>query len=246
MTAGEGRGGTVRRWALRVALALGVLGVGTWAAFQLSPWPSVLAIRWVFDRGVPALNMRGNGAPVTDGTLVYLGYDDGSVVALRVTDGTAAWEQEVAAPGTTGVEVFETPIGRIALLICYDDTYWQYARLALLHDVDVLAWSSASDRVMPGSPKPEFKLDHSTIANVQYLSRYTGAWVVAATRNGIETNPKTGQKLLNHSYFPILIDSDYPLSREFAIVPPLVCTSGGERFPCLSYCGHSWRSSFRS
>ena len=51
MKAGEGRGGTVRRWALRVALALGVLGVGTWAAFQLSPWPSVLLIRWVFDRG---------------------------------------------------------------------------------------------------------------------------------------------------------------------------------------------------
>ena len=45
MTAGEGRGGKVRRWALRVALALGVLGVGTWAAFQLSPWPSVLLIR---------------------------------------------------------------------------------------------------------------------------------------------------------------------------------------------------------
>lgn len=51
MTAGEGRGGKVRRWALRVALALGVLGVGTWAVFQLSPWPSVLLIRWVFDRG---------------------------------------------------------------------------------------------------------------------------------------------------------------------------------------------------
>ena len=46
MAAGEGRGGKVRRWALRVALALGVLGVGTWAAFQLSPWPSVLLIRW--------------------------------------------------------------------------------------------------------------------------------------------------------------------------------------------------------
>lgn len=54
--------------------------------------------RWVFDRGVPALNMRGNGAPVTDGTLVYLGYDDGSVVALRAQDGTEAWSQRVAEP----------------------------------------------------------------------------------------------------------------------------------------------------
>lgn len=109
--------------------------------------------------------------------------------------GLNSQDQRWVSPGNLGFPVFDTELGRIMLLICYDDTYWQYARLALLHDVDVLAWSSASDRVMPGSPKPEFKLDHSTIANVQYLSRYTGAWVVAATRNGIETNPKTGQKL---------------------------------------------------
>lgn len=45
------QGGTGRRWALRVLLGLTVLGVGTWAAFQLSPWPSVLLIRWAFDKG---------------------------------------------------------------------------------------------------------------------------------------------------------------------------------------------------
>lgn len=109
--------------------------------------------------------------------------------------GLNSQDQRWVSPGNLGFPVFDTELGRIMLLICYDDTYWQYARLALLHDVDVLAWSSASDRVMSGSPKFEFKLDHSTVANVQYLSRHTGAWVVAATRSGIETNPKTGQKL---------------------------------------------------
>lgn len=49
--ANDRRGGRWRRWAIRVAIALGVLGIGTWAAFQLSPWPSVLLIRWVFDQG---------------------------------------------------------------------------------------------------------------------------------------------------------------------------------------------------
>ncbi len=34
-------------------------------------------------------------------------------------------DQKVFAPGNTGVEVFDTPIGRIGLVICYDDTYWQ-------------------------------------------------------------------------------------------------------------------------
>src|SRR5208282_3465872 len=84
---------------------------------------------------------------------------------------------------------------RLTMLICYDDTYWQYARLALLHDVDIICWSSVSDRVMPGTPPALAKGDHSTVAAVQYLSFYSGAFVVASTRNGIEVNPITKQSL---------------------------------------------------
>jgi len=54
--------------------------------------------KWVFDRGLPNLSVRGNGSPVAGGALVYLGYDDGSVIALRLTDGLRAWEQLVAEP----------------------------------------------------------------------------------------------------------------------------------------------------
>ena len=41
-------------------------------------------------------------------------------------------DQKLFAPGNCGDNVFETPIGKIGLLICYDDTYWQYARLTAL------------------------------------------------------------------------------------------------------------------
>ncbi|MDY0022272.1 outer membrane protein assembly factor BamB [Arenimonas caeni] len=54
--------------------------------------------KWVFDRGLPTLSVRGNGEPVTDGNLVYLGYDDGTVIALRGSDGLMAWSQLVAEP----------------------------------------------------------------------------------------------------------------------------------------------------
>lgn len=47
----KGGSGRWRRWAIRLVVALGLLGLGTWIAFQVSPWPSVWAIRWVFDRG---------------------------------------------------------------------------------------------------------------------------------------------------------------------------------------------------
>jgi predicted amidohydrolase len=104
-------------------------------------------------------------------------------------------DQKVFAPGTTGVEVFDTPLGRVALLICYDDTYWQYGRLAALRGAQIIAWHSVSDRVMPGTPPAQATGNHSTVASVQYLSGQNGVWVVGATRSGIETNPVTGGKL---------------------------------------------------
>jgi outer membrane protein assembly factor BamB len=53
---------------------------------------------WVFDRGLPTLSLRGNSPPVAGHGLVYIGYDDGSVIALRENDGLRAWEQRVAEP----------------------------------------------------------------------------------------------------------------------------------------------------
>jgi predicted amidohydrolase len=75
-------------------------------------------------------------------------------------------DQRWVTSGNLGFPVFDTELGRLTMLICYDDTYWQYGRLAALHDVDIIAWSSASDRVMPGTPVDQAKGDHSTIANV--------------------------------------------------------------------------------
>jgi outer membrane protein assembly factor BamB len=72
--------------------------------------------KWVFDRGLPNLSVRGNGAPVAGGELVYLGYDDGSVIALSLADGLLAWEQLVAeADGRTDLERMADVDGELQL-----------------------------------------------------------------------------------------------------------------------------------
>ena len=53
---------------------------------------------WVYDRSIPVLTLRGNGAPLARGGQLFIGYDDGSVVALRVDDGTLLWEARVSVP----------------------------------------------------------------------------------------------------------------------------------------------------
>lgn len=55
--------------------------------------------KWVFDRGLPTLSLRGNSAPIGGGNgVAYVGYDDGTVVAIRLEDGLKVWEQVVAEP----------------------------------------------------------------------------------------------------------------------------------------------------
>ena len=61
--------------------------------------------KWVFDRGLPGLSVRGNASPVGAGGLTFIGYDDGTLVALRDEDGLQVWEQAVAEPdGRTELE----------------------------------------------------------------------------------------------------------------------------------------------
>jgi predicted amidohydrolase len=134
-------------------------------------------------------------------------------------------DQRWTTVGNLGFPVFDTELGRISMLICYDDTYWQYARLAALHDVDIIAWSSASDRVMPGTPVEKTKGDHSTVAGVQYLSAHSGAFVVAATRNGIEENPLTKQRLYYNGGSSIWDPNSTKLAQA-AVLPPEVLPSG--------------------
>ena len=87
--------------------------------------------KWVFDRGLPALSVRGNASPIGAGGLTFIGYDDGSLVALRDEDGLQVWEQAVAEPeGRTELERMADIDGEIVL------------------DGDQLFVASAHDKVM--------------------------------------------------------------------------------------------------
>ena len=94
-------------------------------------------------------------------------------------------------PGNTGYPVFETELGRITMIICYDDTYWEPARVAAVKGCDIIAYICSSDRVLP-QLGAEAAGKHSTIAAVQHQCAWNGLAMVAADRNNAETNPTTG------------------------------------------------------
>ncbi len=72
---------------------------------------------WIFDRSVPLLTLRGNSDPLVRGGQVFIGYDDGSVVALRIADGQRLWEQRVSIPeGRSELERLSDIDGPLAIV----------------------------------------------------------------------------------------------------------------------------------
>lgn len=94
-------------------------------------------------------------------------------------------------PGNTGYPVFETELGNITMIICYDDTYYEPARVAALKNADIIAYICSSDRVLP-QLSAESASNHSTIATVQQQCAWNGLAMVAADRSNAESNPTTG------------------------------------------------------
>lgn len=139
--------------------------------------------------------------------------------------GLNSQDQKVFAPGNTGVKTFETPIGRIALLICYDDTYWQYVRLAALEGAQIIGWHSVSDRMMPNATPAEMLGDHSTVAHVQHMSAFNGVWVICATRSGIETNPITKGQLYYNGGSSVWAPSGHKVAQS-PVLSPLALEPG--------------------
>ena len=80
-----------------------------------------------------------NTAPVfgPDGRLL------GSYRKTHIPEDILYHEQHYFAPGDTGVRVFDTPPGKVAPLICYDQWYPEAARLATLQGAELLVYPTA-------------------------------------------------------------------------------------------------------
>jgi len=95
-----------------------------------------------------------------------------------------------AAQGNHGSPVFDTPLGRIAIMICYDDYFYQSARVASLKGANILAFIASSGRML--EPDPAMAGVHISIADVQQQAVMNGLYVVATNRTNIERNETLG------------------------------------------------------
>lgn len=72
-----------------------------------------------------------------DGTML------GTYRKTHIPHDPAFYEQDYFTPGDTGVRVFATPYGQIAVLICYDQWFPEAARLAALKGAEIIFYPTA-------------------------------------------------------------------------------------------------------
>lgn len=56
------------------------------------------SVRWSFDNQVPVLTLRGTGAPVHADGIVYAGFANGMLAAIRAENGEPVWQHRVMLP----------------------------------------------------------------------------------------------------------------------------------------------------
>jgi N-carbamoylputrescine amidase len=166
-------------------LAESVPGPTTDALSRVARDKGVVIIAPVFERRAPGL--YHNSAAVIDAT----GEMAGLYRKMHIPDDPAYYEKFYFTPGDLGFRAFDTRVGRIATLICWDQWYPEAARLAALQGACLILYPTAIGW------HPQEKLEFGaqqrdawrTIQRAHAIAN--GVYVATANRVGHEV-PSTG------------------------------------------------------
>ena len=161
-------------------LAESVPGPTTEALGRVARDRSVVVIAPVFERRAPGVYHNSAAVIDADGEL------RGLYRKMHIPDDPAYYEKFYFTPGDLGFRAFDTAVGRIGTLICWDQWYPEGARLTALRGASILFYPTAigwhpaeKERHGTGQRSAWRTIQHShAIAN--------GVYVAAVNRVGLE------------------------------------------------------------
>jgi N-carbamoylputrescine amidase len=118
-------------------LAETVPGASTEALATIARQKQVTVIAPVFERRAAGLYHNSAAIIDVDGKLA------GIYRKMHIPDDPAYYEKFYFTPGDLGFRAFDTPVGRIGTLICWDQWYPEGARLTALRGASVLFYPTA-------------------------------------------------------------------------------------------------------
>lgn len=137
----------------------------------------------IFERRAPGL--YHNTAVVFD--------SDGSVAGkyrkMHIPDDPAYYEKFYFTPGDLGFEPIQTSVGRLGVLVCWDQWYPEAARLMALRGAEILIYPTAIGYESSDTPDEQSRQRNAWITVQRGHAVANGLPVVAVNRVGHEPDP---------------------------------------------------------
>src|SRR6202167_1938562 len=178
----------------RFDLAESIPGPSTEVLGKLAKELSVVIIASLFERRAAGLYHNTAAILDADGTLL------GIYRKMHIPDDPLYYEKFYFTPGDLGFPNFDTRLGRIGVLVCWDQWYPEGARLSSLGGANILFYPTAigwhpSEKVQYGATQ----LDAwKTIQRAHAIAN--GIYVAAVNRVGFEGPPDHGLEFWGSSF----------------------------------------------
>ncbi|MGJ5817632.1 carbon-nitrogen hydrolase [Paludibaculum fermentans] len=175
-------------------LAEPVPGPSTDVMGRLAKELGVVIVASLFERRAAGLYHNTAAILNADGAL------QGIYRKMHIPDDPLFFEKFYFTPGDLGFKNFETPFGRIGVLVCWDQWYPEGARLTALQGADILFYPTAigwhpAEKAQYGAAQ----LDAwRTIQRGHAIAN--GVYVAAVNRVGFEGTPERGLEFWGNSF----------------------------------------------
>lgn len=143
----------------------------------------IVLVTSLFERRAPGL--YHNTAVVFD--------KDGSIAGkyrkMHIPDDPAYYEKFYFTPGDLGFEPIQTSIGRLGVLVCWDQWYPEAARLMALRGADLLIYPTAIGWESSDTPEEKERQRNAWIISQRGHAVANGLPVISVNRVGHEPDP---------------------------------------------------------
>ena len=166
-------------------LAETIPGPSTERFGQLARELGVVIVTSLFEKRAPGLYHNTAVVIDRDGTLA------GKYRKMHIPDDPAYYEKFYFTPGDLGFRSIDTSIGRLGVLICWDQWYPEAARLMAMQGADLLIYPTAIGWESTDTPEEQKRQKNAWQISQRAHAVANGLPLVSVNRTGHEPDPST-------------------------------------------------------
>ena len=157
----------------------------------------IVLVLSLFEKRAPGLYHNTAVVIEKDGAIA------GKYRKMHIPDDPAYYEKFYFTPGDLGFEPIETSVGKLGVLVCWDQWYPEAARLMALQGADMLIYPTAIGWESSDTPQEQKRQQDAWVISQRGHAVANGLPVVAVNRVGHEPDPSgqtNGIQFWGHSF----------------------------------------------